>query len=695
MLSSEDFQFLSRSPPAPPKKPPSPAPPPDSVYDLWLASRELPAQRGSYFVPGTQRPLNLANARLAYTLTHRCTLDLFKVLWGLNPFRTTLMMTLQVVRSLFPAFRGYSQALIIDELQSLIASGSFTWFRLFCLVSSELLRRSVESALDSFAAANEDVVVESARFYIEHKQLEHRVRLDVPTLSDPIVRDLLQESDLFARSFYGGGFGLLSPLDFVHIISLITEIISHIFLIYSLTNGAIHLCILTLSILSATLPLLISRLGISFEHPEPVCPTQEARAAERQERMRHLAYSDVHRPEVALFGLERWILKSWADARQMASSSGLSSSWRDSSVMSRINFSEFMFALQNIPLVLLLQTSSASLGSLSAYRSSIQSVVYAIGNLMATSKMAFQGLFLMSAFCASMELRPRLQPKDEDAVTYRSMPNGGMSIVVKGLSYTYPGMSEPALKDISFTLQPGETLAIVGYNGSGKSTLAKILLRIIDFEKGALFVNGVDIRRLNPSEYHQHITTVFQSFSKFNSTVTENVGLGYVDKMESKPAVERAVRLAEADGVVSSLPDGLRTILDTPGFDTISYPGGFSNHQSPHHSGLSGGEWQRIALARAFMRANEPDVDLLVFDEPTSSLDAHAQKQIFDTIQKISRSPSGEPRKNVIFITHRLAIARRADKIAMMENGIISEFGSHEALLQKNGSYAALYQASI
>jgi len=113
----------------------------------------------------------------------------------------------------------------------------------------------------------------------------------------------------------------------------------------------------------------------------------------------------------------------------------------------------------------------------------------------------------------------------------------------------------------------------------------------------------------------------------------------------------------------------------------------------PH--GLSGGEWQRIAISRAFMRADRPDVGLIVFDEPTSSLDSHAQNKVFDTIEEISCSPSGERSKTVIFITHRLPTARRADKVAMMENGSIIEFGSHQELLLANGQYAALYRASV
>jgi len=542
--------------------------------------------------------------------------------------------------------------------------------------------------------SNENLVLGSARYFVEYQQLEQRVRLDLPTLADPIVRDLLQESDLFARSFNGGGFGLLSPLDFINILALITEVASHLLVILSLTGGATHFGVLLLSIFSATLPLLATWFGFSQPQSEALYNPREVRAADRQEKLRNLAYSDTHRPEIVLFGLGDWILQSWASARKVVLSSEQSHFTRESPILAHVNFADFLFALQNIPVVLLLQTSSASLGSLTLYRSSIQSVVFAVGQLFTTTRMAFQGIFLMGAFCAAMKIKPRLHPKDEEKVAYRALP-GGVRIQARGLSYTYPGSNEPALRDVSFSLEPGESLAIVGYNGSGKSTLAKILLRIIGFDQGDLMVNGYDIRQYNPAEYHRHLTAVFQGFSKFNSTIKENVGLGFVEKMGSRIAVETAVHLAEADAIIDALPNGLRTTLETPGFESIAYPGSTGYQQSPHHHGLSGGEWQRIAIARAFMRANQPEIDLLLFDEPTSSLDPHAQNHIFDTIDKISRSSSGERIKSVIFITHRLSTARRADKVAMMENGTISEFGTHEELLSKRGSYAALYQASV
>jgi ABC-type multidrug transport system fused ATPase/permease subunit len=125
---------------------------------------------------------------------------------------------------------------------------------------------------------------------------------------------------------------------------------------------------------------------------------------------------------------------------------------------------------------------------------------------------------------------------------------------------------------------------------AGKSTLARILLRIVDHDKGSLLVNGVDVRRYNPAEYHRHLSAVFQGFSKFSSTVKENVGLGNVEKIGYRPAIETAIRLAEADTLVESLPNGIKTMLETPGFEAVSYPGmvGFDN--PPQRHGLSGGE---------------------------------------------------------------------------------------------------------
>ncbi|THH13893.1 hypothetical protein EW146_g6379 [Bondarzewia mesenterica] len=695
---------VKKSPKVAPKFAPSQ---PDSIYEAWLASRANAPASVPRFSAGSNRPVTRENLKLAHRIAKLCTPELFRLFWNLHPYRTLFMISVSFVRGILPVFKGYSHALIINEIQSLVTSGHFTWSHLLCLLGTESLRFVAEKLLDSFAEDNEHLVQNSARFLVEYQQMEQRVRLDVPTLSDPTVRDLLAESDMFVSSFQGvGGFGLFSPVDFIRIFTLLSELASHIFVLSSLTYGALPLFTLVISVVTSALPFLQSYfMPYGYEFDLSTYEEDDVRQAEKQEQMRHLSISESHRPEVMLFGLGPWILDTWAAARKAGL--GIHQPHKPqfslSKFLSHINIAEIITSLQNIPFVLMLQ-SSPSLGSLALYRSSVQSIVYTISNLFVTIRMALQGIFLMGAFCASMEIEPHLQPKKDSHVQYEALGKG-MKIEARNLTYTYPGCTDSALRNISFTLEAGETLALVGYNGSGKSTLGKILLRIFDFHSGELLVNDVDIRRYHPVDLHRAMTAVFQNFSKYNGTVTENIGIGFVQDITCPSALKRAVKLAESERIVDSLPQGADTRLDALGFDSLIYPplGGMpvpTGAKSerpvwvPH--GLSGGEWQRIALARAFMRADRPEVDLLLFDEPqTSALDAHAQNKIFATIDALSRSPSGEKTKTVIFVTHRLSTARRADKIAMMESGSITEFGTHEELLRKGGAYASLYRASV
>ncbi|KAI9512730.1 P-loop containing nucleoside triphosphate hydrolase protein [Russula earlei] len=687
-----------------------PEPRPRSVYHAWLASRVPSCQNGGYITAGAQRPLTRANLRLAHHIAELCVPQMIRIFWRRHPFRAFVMVAFSFVRGTFPVFKGFTHALIINEVQSLLSSGHYTWSYLIRLIGAELLapgcRKIVRFVrVSPFFTNNEHFVQNSARFLVEYQQMEQRVRLDIPTLSDPTVRDLLAESDLFVSSFQGaGGFGLLSPFDLIRVFSLISELASHIFVLSTISYGPLSILALFISFLSAAYPFVQSSLlPRTYGFDAPVYSEVEISLTEKQEQMRQLSLSDTHRPEVMLFGLGPWILQTWAAARQAVL--GLNSSQQSlrspSSIFSHLNVAEIIAALQNLPFVLMLQTST-SLGSLALYRSSVQSIVYTVSTLFITLQMAVQGVFLMGAFCASMEIEPFLKPKNDTRVTYKSW-SGGMKIEARNLSYTYPGCTEPALRNVSFTLEAGETLAVVGYNGSGKSTLGKVLSRIVDFNSGELLINDVDVRRYEPAELHRATTAVFQNFCKYNGTVAENVGVGYIPDLDRPAALRRAVRLAEGDHIVRSLPHGINTRLDTLGLDSMSYsPAGMGacGARAPWAShGLSGGEWQRIALARAFMRAHKPEVHFLLFDEPTSALDAHAQNKIFQTIDSIARGPGADgeaPRvKTVLFITHRLSVARRADKIAMMEHGSITEFGTHDELLKRGGSYAALYHASV
>ena len=305
----------------------------------------------------------------------------------------------------------------------------------------------------SHRTANEDIVQSSARFVLEHRQMEQRLRMDVPTLNDPHVRDLFQESELFVRSFSGvANFGLFSPLDFLRILTLVSEAVSHVLVLWSLTSNRTHLSLLAFSIISYILPLLISWRQ-NTEYADDCQDVKTARATAKQNKMHGLARSDAHRPEVILFGLGPWILDTWAAARRTTLGLDQRPSLLDrnplADLMSNINTTGLLVALHNvstavrrlctppaephpsssapppqIPVVLAMQSSSTTLGSFTLYRSSVESIVFAVRQLLQLLRMAFQGVFLMGAFCAAMQVQPKLQPSKKAVVAYPPNTNG-------------------------------------------------------------------------------------------------------------------------------------------------------------------------------------------------------------------------------------------------------------------------------
>ena len=233
--------------------------------------------------------------------------------------------------------------------------------------------------------------------------------------------------------------------------------------------------------------------------------------------------------------------------------------------------------------------------------------------------------------------------------------------------FTYPGSTKPALKDISLHLKPGDKLAIVGENGSGKTTLIKLLTRLYTPESGRILLDGLNLEEWDLDELRRRIGVIFQNFVRYQFTVGENIGVGDVDKLEDEKAWEIAAEKGMAQPFIERLPDGFTTQLGR----------WFKSGQE-----LSGGQWQKIALSRAFMRKN---ADILVLDEPTSAIDSQAEYEIFDRFRKLTKD------KMVFLISHRFSTVRMADKIVVIEQGELLETGTHEELLKANGRYATLF----
>jgi len=256
-------------------------------------------------------------------------------------------------------------------------------------------------------------------------------------------------------------------------------------------------------------------------------------------------------------------------------------------------------------------------------------------------------------------------PKSWGKATIGLNPQDGMRF--ENVSFTYPGSSKPALKNISLHLKPREKLAIVGENGSGKTTLIKLLTRLYTPDSGRIFLDGLDLQEWDVDVLRRRIGVIFQNFVRYQFTVGENIGVGDVEHLENKTRWQTAAQKGMAQSFIDQLPETFQTQLGR----------WFKGGQE-----LSGGQWQKIALSRAFMRSQ---ADILVLDEPTSAIDAQAEFEIFNHFRAITQN------QMVLLISHRFSTVRMADKIVVIEDGEVIEQGTHEELLQLGGRYAKLF----
>jgi ATP-binding cassette, subfamily B, bacterial len=323
----------------------------------------------------------------------------------------------------------------------------------------------------------------------------------------------------------------------------------------------------------------------------------------------------------------------------------------------------FLFAIYGM---IIYQTlyGTLKLGDLVLYHQALQQGQEGLRSLMA----ALSGLYEDNLFLANLyeflDLQPRMMVSAQPKPVPQPMQKG---IVFEGVDFSYANTPRQALHDISLVVRPGETIALVGENGSGKTTLIKLLCRLYDPTAGRILIDGIDIRDLDVTELRQQISVIFQDYAKYNLTAQDNIWLGNITLPHTEEGISRAARRAGADEVIRKLPHGYHTILGKL----------FAQGEE-----LSIGQWQKVALARAFLR----DSQVIVLDEPTSAMDPKAEYEVFKKFRELIQDQAA------ILITHRLSTVKMADRIYVMDQGRIVESGTHEQLLQLEGIYADLFE---
>jgi ATP-binding cassette subfamily B protein len=304
-----------------------------------------------------------------------------------------------------------------------------------------------------------------------------------------------------------------------------------------------------------------------------------------------------------------------------------------------------------------------SLGDMTLYltifrqgQSTFQSILSAVGNI-------YENNLFMANYFEFLDIKPQMSVAAPAKKLPVPMARG---IEFRRVGFRYPDNEEWVLRDVDLSIRPGEKIALVGHNGAGKTTLIKLLSRLYDPTEGVILFDGIDIRDLDPLELRQRIGVIFQDFVRYHLPASENIGFGQIEASDQMDQIIASARKSGAHTMIENLPEGYQTMLGR------WFHGG---HE------LSLGQWQRIALARAFMR----DAEILVLDEPTASLDAQTEYEIFRHFQELTEG------KMAILISHRFSTVRMADRIVVIESGRIAEIGSHQELLRREGVYAQLF----
>jgi ATP-binding cassette subfamily B protein len=597
-------------------------------------------------------------------------------MWQTHRGYTAAMAVLRLFRAFIPLATLWVGKLIIDAVVEMReAPADFS--RLWQLVALEIVIVLVGEMLARASVLVESLLGELFSTYTSLRVMEHAATLDLYHFEDPTFYDRLER----ARRQTSNRIGLLAQLltlgqDVLTLMSLAAAI-----LVYSPW--------LLLILAVAVLPSFLGEMH--FAAIEYALASRWTPARRQLDYLRYVGASDETIKEVQLFGLAPWLVGRYRRLAERLYGEHKRLSIRKGSLSTALSilgtlgyYAAYLIILVHaVHGIITLGSLTFLAGSFARCRDLLQHL------LLGASGICQQCLYLKDLF-DFFETKPAISSPSGAPAVPRPIRHG---VVFEDVGFRYPGRDAWAVRHVNFRLHPDERLAFVGENGAGKTTLIKLLARLYDPTEGRILLDGVDLRDYDLQSLHRAIGVIFQDFIRYDLRFDENIGVGaieelraYLERSDNGEPIDEAQtwNSGQFDSGAVPMPiaaaaeQSLATSL-LPGF-----PEGYRQmlgRRFERGVDLSGGEWQKIALARAYIR----DAQVLILDEPTASLDARAEYEVFLRFSHLVRG------KMAVIISHRFSTVRMADRIIVVQHGTVVEEGTHAALVAQGGLYATLF----